>query len=151
MKGQVSTELLVIVGFVLLIFIPLLVLVYIKANDSNQQIASYQAELVVSRLGSLANSVGSLGTNTEVITDVYVPPNTISLTTNAAGRGSEITLKMETSQGETEVVEIVKYPVDAPTDPYEIVGKTPSGGWVKIRITSTYTAGEAHIKIERVT
>ena len=58
MKGQVSTELLVVVALVLLIFIPLLVLVYTKANEANQQIASYQAELSVSRIASLANSVG---------------------------------------------------------------------------------------------
>ncbi|VVC03950.1 Uncharacterised protein [Candidatus Bilamarchaeum dharawalense] len=149
MKGQVSTELLVIVGFVLLIFIPLLVLVYLKANDANQQIASYQAELAVSRLGSLANSIGSLGTSSEVITDVYVPPNTVSLSTNDAGRGGEIVLKIETGQGQTEIVEVVKYPIDGVGT---IVDKTTAGGWVKIKISSTYqgTGNEAHIKIERV-
>jgi hypothetical protein len=56
MKGQVSTELLVIVALVLLIFIPLLVLVYMKANEASQQIGSYQAELAISRVASLANS-----------------------------------------------------------------------------------------------
>jgi hypothetical protein len=149
MKGQVSTELLVIVGFVLLVFIPLLVLVYMKANDSNQQIASYQAELAVSRLGSLANSVGSLGVDSEVITDVYIPPNTVSLATNDAGRGGEIVLTIETAQGQTELVEIVEYPIDTPG---EVVGETTAGGWVKIKITSTNPDGtEAHIKIERMT
>jgi hypothetical protein len=148
MKGQVSTELLIIVGFVLLIFIPLLVLVYMKANDANEQIGSYQAELAVSRLGSLANSVGSLGTSSQVITDVYIPPSTISLTTNDAGRGGEIALKIETPQGQTEVVEVVKYPID---NPGTLVNKMSAGGWVKIKISSTYNGTEAHVKIERMT
>jgi hypothetical protein len=148
MKGQVSTELLVIVGFVLLIFIPLLVLVYMKANDANQQIASYQAELAVSRLGSLANSIGSLGVNSEVVTDVYIPPNTIALSTNDAGRGSEIVLTLSTAQGQTELVEVVKYPIENPNP--EIVGES-TGEWVKIKITSTTgESGEAYIRIERM-
>ena len=72
-------------AMVLLIFIPLLVLVYFKANEANQQIASYQAELAVFRIAYLANSVGSLGTNTTVTTDIYIPQNIISFTTNSSG------------------------------------------------------------------
>ncbi|MFN7991300.1 MAG: hypothetical protein U0R44_04045 [Candidatus Micrarchaeia archaeon] len=146
MKGQVSTELLVIVALVLLIFIPLLVLVYFKANEANQQIASYQAELAVSRIASLANSVGSLGTNTSVVTDVYIPPNTISLKTAQVGQGSEIDLTVNTPQGPTEVVEVIKYPL---SNPGTIADASSSGGWMKVRISSTYAGNQAHVKIEK--
>ena len=64
MKGQLSIELIVIIGLVLVIFIPLLVMVYYKSNEANEEIALHQAELSVFRLAYLANSVGSLGTNT---------------------------------------------------------------------------------------
>lgn len=147
MKGQVSTELLVIVALVLLIFIPLLVLVYLKTAEANQQIASYQAELTVTRLASLANSVGSLGTNTSVTTDVFIPANTEYLATNQSGRGGEIMLKIKTPQGTQEPSDIIKYPV---SNPGEVVGASGSGGWVKIRITSEYIGNDAHVRIEKV-
>ncbi len=146
-KGQVSTELLVIVALVLLIFIPLLVLVYFKANEANQQIASYQAELAVSRVASLANSVGSLGTNTTVVTDVYVPPNTVVFKTAPAGRGGEIDLTVNTPQGDTDVVDIVNFPLASTGT---IANSTTSGGWIKVQITSVYIDNEAHVQITKV-
>ena len=146
MRGQVSTELLVIVAIVLLIFIPLLVLVYFKANEANQQIATYQAELAVSRIASLANSVGSLGTNTSVITDVYIPANTVYLATNQSGRGSEIVLRLRTPDGEKDTPDVIKYPV---SNPGPIVESTTTGGWIKLKITSEYISGVAYVRIER--
>lgn len=147
MKGQVSTELLVIVALVLLIFIPLLVLVYVKASEANQQIASYQAELAVTRVASLANSVGSLGTDTTVVTDIYVPPNTISLETMQSGRGGEIVLTMETPEGSKDSAEIIKYPL---ANPGSLADSSVAGGWMKLRISSEYSGNEAHIRIEKV-
>ncbi|MBD3210089.1 hypothetical protein GF318_01790 [Candidatus Micrarchaeota archaeon] len=147
MNGQVSTELLVIVALVLLIFIPLLVLVYFKANEANQQIASYQAELSVSRIASLANSVGSLGTNTSVTTDVFLPPNTVELLTTGSARGGEVVLRMETPQGPSEIVEVVKYPI---TSAGQLADSTSAGGWMRIKITSKYENGQAKLEIKKV-
>lgn len=147
MKGQVSTELLVIVALVLLIFIPLLVLVYVKASEANQQIASYQAELAVTRVASLANSVGSLGTDTSVVTDIYIPPNTVSLDTMQSGRGGEIVLTIETPEGPKDSAEIIKYPID---NPGNIAEPSAAGGWMKLRISSSYIGNEAHVKIEKI-
>jgi hypothetical protein len=146
MKGQVSTELLIIVALVLLIFIPLLVLVYFKANEASQQIATYQAELAVSRVASLANSVGSLGTNTSVTTDIYVPANTVYLKTVQSGRGGEIILRLKTPEGDKDTPDIIKYPIQNPGD---IVGENSVGGWIKIKITSVYIGSEAHVRIEK--
>jgi hypothetical protein len=146
MKGQVSTELLVVVALVLLIFIPLLVMVYMKANEADQQIGSYQAELAVSRIVSIANSVGSLGTNTSVTTDVYIPPNTVSFDTRQAGAGSEIVLTLRTAQGNTETSDIVRYPMKSPGP---IAQNLMPGGYMKIRISSTTSpGGNAVITIE---
>ena len=147
MKGQVSTELMVIVALVLLIFIPLLVLVYFKANEANQQIASYQAELAVFRIAYLANSVGSLGTNTSILTDVYVPKNTRYLNTTSSSNGGEISMQVDTAQGPTEIVEIVRYPIINPTT---LADASTAGGWMRIKITSEYDVGKAKIKIEKV-
>jgi len=146
MKGQVSTELLVIVALVLLIFIPLLVLVYLKTSEANQQIASYQAELTVTRLASLANSVGSIGTNTSVVTDVYIPANTKYLETRQSGMGGEIVLRLSTPQGEQEPSDILKFPL---SNPGKVVNATSTGGCMKIRITSEYIGNQAHVRIEK--
>lgn len=147
MKGQISTELLVIVALVLLIFIPLLVLVYMKANEANQQIASYQAELAVTRVASLANAVGSLGTNTSVVTDVYLPQNMVSFKTVQSGRGGEVILTLQTPDGIKDTPEIIKFPLD---NPGTLAEASAAGGWMKINITSVYKANEAHIRITRV-
>ena len=40
MKGQVSTELMVIIGIILVIFIPLLVTIYMKADETQNEMAS---------------------------------------------------------------------------------------------------------------
>ncbi len=149
MKGQVSTELLVIVALVLLIFIPLLVLVYFKANEANQQIAAYQAELSVTRVASLANSVGSLGTDTSVTTDVFIPPNVIEMRVEKVGRGAELSLTMDTPQGPTtSAVEIIRYP--AVSDPNPLADKTSAGGWVRLKISSEFVDNEATVRIERI-
>ncbi|MEM4359764.1 MAG: hypothetical protein QXT45_04490 [Candidatus Bilamarchaeaceae archaeon] len=147
MRGQISTELLVIVGLVLVVFIPLLAMVYMKAGEAQNEMAAYQAQLVVFRLAYLANSVGSLGTDTTVYTDIYIPKNTMLLTArNVGSRGSEIQLRMQTDQGESELVEVVKYPLTADAE----LARAPSYGWARFKITSVYEGGTGKIRIERV-
>jgi type II secretory pathway pseudopilin PulG len=135
MRGQISTELMVIVALVLLIFIPLLVLVYFKANEANQQIAAYQAELAVFRIAYLANAVGSLGTNTSVTTDVYLPQNLMSFWTNSSGMGGEMDMQVNTPQGPSDIVEIVDYPV---ANPGILANQANAGGQIKLLITSQF-------------
>ena len=144
MKAQVSTELLVIIGLILLVFIPLLTLVYFKANESTQQIASYQTELAVFRIAYLANSVGALGTNTTVYTDIYIPQNVRAFTTKSTGGGGEITMVVDTQQGQSDVVEIVKYPIEG-----EIPVSGTQGGWTRIKITALNDNGGVRVKIEK--
>lgn len=145
-KGQVSTELLVIVGLVLLVFIPLLVLVYFKATEASDQIATYQAELLVFRLAYLSNSVGSLGTDTTVYTDLYIPQNIILLETSTIGNGGEITLRLATPNGESEIVEIVKYPISNEGT----LAEGPAYGWARFKISSTFDEeGRGTIEITR--
>ncbi len=145
MRGQVSTELLIIVALILLVFIPLLVMVYFKSTEANEQIASYEAELAVFRLAYLANSVGSLGTNTTVYTDVYLPRNMESLEAWSVGQGGEIILRLETQEGPMEIVEVVYHSIG---DEGVLVEK-PSFGWTRLQITSVYESGEAEIFIRR--
>lgn len=147
MKGQVSTELLVIVAVVLLIFIPILVMVYFKAGEAQTEMSAYQAQLVVFRIAYLANSVGSLGTNTTVFTDIYIPKNINSFTAKNAGTGSEIVLNLQTANGPTEVVEVMKYPLVQNSIP---LADSSSYGWRRYEISSVYDKGVAKINIRKV-
>ena len=144
MKGQVSTELLIVVGVVLLIFIPILVLVYIKTNEANAQISSYQAELAVVRLAYLANSVGALGSNTSILAEVFIPQGVTSMETKSVHGGGEIIMRITSPDGESEIVEITKYPI-ANNQSF-----SSASGWARFNITSSYSGGEAKLIIDRV-
>jgi len=144
MKGQVSIELLIIVGVVLLIFIPILVLVYIKTNEANALISSYQAELAVVRLAYLANSVGALGSNTSILAEVFIPPGVRGMETKRVHGGGEIIMNITTPEGESEIVEITKYPIANPQS------FPSSSGWARFNITSNYSGGEGTLIINRV-
>ncbi|MFH1222147.1 MAG: hypothetical protein V1492_03620 [Candidatus Micrarchaeota archaeon] len=150
MKGQVSTELLVIVGVVLVIFIPLLVMVYTKAGEAQSEMSAYQAQLVAFRLAYLANSVGSLGSGTVVYTDVYIPRNTVWLRAKNVGAGAEIQLRAATDQGPKDFVEVVKFPFeggDSATGK-DLITTAGAYGWKRIKMTSVNIGGQATITIE---
>lgn len=144
MKGQVSTELMVIIGIILVIFIPLLVTIYMKADETQNEMASYQAEVVVFRLAYLASSVGSLGTDTVVYTDLYIPKGTKSLEIKNVGNGAEILLKVSTPQGDKDFSEVIKYPVK------ENKLLKEKYGWTRFKISSTIENNKAVINIEKV-
>jgi len=147
-KGQISTELLIVVGLVLVIFIPLLVLVYFKAGEAQTEMAAYQAQLVVFRIAYLSNSVGSLGTETTIYTDLYIPRNTVSLMAMNTGAGAELQLKLSGDQGETDVAEVIRYHLTSDSEG-ELTEKG-SYGWARFRISSVYEGDEGKIRIERI-
>ena len=151
-KGQVSTEMIVVVGLVLLIFIPLITLVYFKSVESNNKLYSYQAQLAVSRLSNLANSVGSLGTETAVYTDVYLPRGTISLETKKSGNGGEIVLVVNGPDGKSELVGVVSNKISSDKKIIEEDEQgSQEGRWVRLKITSQKEAGgDVTVSIDKV-
>lgn len=147
MKGQLSTEMLVVVGLVLLIFIPLLTLVYFKAAESNEKLASYQAELAVFRVAYLANAVGSLGTNSSIFTDVYLPEGTLLFETQPSGQGGELVLNRESSGRSTEIAEVIIYPLASPGP--IIVEPLPEGRWIRLKVSSIIEGERVNVMIEQ--
>ncbi len=145
MKAQVSTELLVIIAVVLVIFIPLMVLVYMQASNSNAKIAEYQAELAVFRLAYQANSVGALGSNTDIIAEVYIPPGVKEIRIKNTGKGAELLFVIQTPLGDSEKVEVLKYPL---VKEFKLSGNNAGPGWVRFTITSVYENEVAKLKME---
>jgi uncharacterized protein (UPF0333 family) len=75
MRGQVSNELLVVVGFILLLFIPLMFVMYLKLGDVNNDLSLLQMHFSAARIAYLINAIGYMGEGSSMITEVYVPEN----------------------------------------------------------------------------
>ena len=112
MKGQVSAELIAIIGLVLALFIPLLLTVYVKTNESNQQLYNVQAELVSTRLAYLINSVGNLGQGSSILADVFIPPYITRIQISNLGRGSQVIVRMNTPSGESEISDAIRFSIN---------------------------------------
>ncbi|MDO8554927.1 MAG: hypothetical protein Q7S22_09015 [Candidatus Micrarchaeota archaeon] len=116
-KGQVSTELLVIISAALFIFIPLMVTGYLKANQSNEELFIAQTQLAVSRTSNMIESIGNLGEGASSVLEIYVPKGVKSIKFEKEGTGGEVVITMETSDGITEIAGISRFP---PTSDYMI-------------------------------
>ncbi|MCX8194923.1 MAG: hypothetical protein N3G22_02345 [Candidatus Micrarchaeota archaeon] len=99
-KGQVSTELLVLIGLVLLLMFPLLIYSRNKAEMANENMAIQKAEFAAQRMASAADSVGYLGGSAKIIEEIEVPSNIKRAYVN----GHDIVFELETSNGITQVV-----------------------------------------------
>lgn len=134
-KGQVSTELLVIVSAALFIFIPLMVTGYLKANQSNEELVVAQSQLAVSRLSNMVESVGNLGENSSTTLEAYIPNGVRSIKFGKQGTGGEVVITMETSTGVTEIAEISRFQItDKTGSSYEI--DNPARGIIRFVISS---------------
>ena len=98
-KAQVSIELLLVVGFILLLFIPLLFTLYLKMGDSIREFSILQSHFTVSRFHSLSKAVGYAGSNSAIITELYFPPYVESFTS----AGNETTITLGLPEGSTEI------------------------------------------------
>lgn len=73
--AQVSSEYLIIVGFVVGLTIPLLVVYFTFANDINDQITSSQIDQVTRAIVDASDTVYFLGEPSQTTLKVYIPPN----------------------------------------------------------------------------
>jgi uncharacterized protein (UPF0333 family) len=100
MKGQVSIEFLIIVGFAMLISIPLIYIFYIQSESVNSEITSAQVDKIASEVRDAADEVYYLGSPSKKTVTVYMPDSVKSITLI----GTTIIFNVSTSQGRYEVV-----------------------------------------------
>ncbi|MBN2477990.1 hypothetical protein JXB01_01740 [Candidatus Micrarchaeota archaeon] len=112
MKGQVSVELLVVIAFILVLFIPLLVISYFKVVENNDQLVLIQTQISASRIANLGNSVARMGENSSIITDVYIPPHVKTVNFKSVGGGGEVIFVLSSKEGDTEVVAVTDFPLE---------------------------------------
>ncbi len=127
MKGQVSNELLVVVGFMLLIMIPLLYIMFFKMDAIRADLSMLQVHFSVARIAFLVNAVGYMGDGSAMITEIYVPETVESVTIGGASE-HEVVFTM-LSQGETnEIVQPTAFPIEIGDDPVQFAGDDRGGG-----------------------
>ncbi|MDD5337624.1 MAG: hypothetical protein PHS02_04025 [Candidatus ainarchaeum sp.] len=126
MKGQVSTELLVVIGFVVLLFIPLIMVVYYKTNELNRDIGGMQSRLLTSKLAFIANSLGYLGSGNSLKSEFSLPEGVRTLEFNTLGNGGEVRITLADG---SQISQVTSLPFDSP-------GEYAGGGSYKLEFLS---------------
>ncbi len=99
-RGQMSTEIYILVGMALFLLLPVLLYAYGRANVSSEDLAVQKAEFAAHRLASLADSVGYLGGGAKVIDEIEIPPFVKSVGVN----GQDVVIEMDTAGGKKQIV-----------------------------------------------
>lgn len=106
-KGQVSNELLIVVGFILLLFIPLMFVMYLKLADANADLSILQAHFSAARIAYLVNAIGYMGEGSAIITEVYVPNNVRQVSIS----GNEVVFTAGLQSGDSDVVQPTSFTI----------------------------------------
>ncbi len=139
MRGQVSTELLVIIGFMLLLLIPLLLYSYGRVNVANEDIAVQKAEFAANRLASLSDSVGYLGGEAAIVEEFEMPPNLKGITVS----GHDIVFLVESSSGAKQIVKTSAFILNSSG-----LQNIQKAGTYFIQVSALPAGGGAQVKIE---
>ena len=91
-KGQVSTELMIIIGFIIIIFIPMVVILYYKSAEISLDMDGLQNKLVASKLAYAANSLGYMGPGSALKIEFFLPLSVNTINFRSAGSGGEVTI-----------------------------------------------------------
>jgi len=109
MRGQVSNELLVVVGFILLLFIPLMFVMYLKLGDANTDLSLLQMHFSAARVAYLVNAIGYMGDGSAIITEIYVPENIKQVSFNR----NEVVFTADVHGQDNDVAQPTSFPIFA--------------------------------------
>ena len=137
-RGQMSTEILILVGMALFLLLPVLLYAYGRANVSGEDLSTQKAEFAAHRLASLADSVGYLGGASAVIDEIEIPPYVNSVTVN----GRDIVIDMDSASGKKQIVAGSAFNLSS--SGFERI--TKSGTYfIEVRALSTTSSGGAQV------
>ena len=101
-RGQVSTELLIIIGLLLLLLVPLLFYAYNRTNIAKEDIGVQKAEFAAQRMARLADAIGYMGGESRIVDEIQIPPHVTSI--SVRGNGHDIVFTMDSTTGTKEIV-----------------------------------------------
>lgn len=108
-RGQASTEILVMMGMMMLLLLPLLFYAYGRANAAGEDISVQKAELAAQRLSSAADSVGYLGGAAALIEEIELPSNV----QNVSVAGRDVVFEIASSAGRKQIVKSSAFAIKA--------------------------------------
>ena len=132
-RGQVSTELLIIIGILLLLLVPLLFYSYNRANVAKEDIGIQKAEFAAQRLARLSDSIGYMGGASEIVDEIQLPPYVKSISVDPL-TGHDIIINMDSTTGTKEIVASSAFKINADS----FIGQKFQEGdyWVDIKAIS---------------
>jgi len=101
-KSQVSVEYMMVMGFAVLMTIPLLMIYYTYSSDSADSVATSQAQQIARKIVDASESVYYLGKPSQTTLKLNFPERIGS--TNLSSR--EVVFKMKTKAGLTDVFQV---------------------------------------------
>jgi type II secretory pathway pseudopilin PulG len=141
-RGQISTEIVVLIGLLLLLLIPLLLYAYGRANVATEDIAVQKAEFAASRLSSLADSVGYLGGAAAIVEEVEIPSNVRSVRIDAADP-HDIVFDIDSTEGTKQIVKSSAFNLTSSG-----FGNITKAGTYFIKISALPAGSAAQVKLE---
>lgn len=141
MRGQISTEILILIGLVLVLLVPLLIYAYGKANTATNDLNVQKGEFDVQRLASLSDSVGYLGGGAAITDEIEVPSNIISLYVDPVNP-HDIVMNLTSQTGSMQVVQTSVFAITTPpSTSEESLSKISTAGTylIEVRALSNFT------------
>ena len=129
-RGQIALEAVIIIGFVFLLMLPLLYLLFSRAISVQDEFRTMEVTRALDALASTVSTVGVIGPNGTAVVDIILPDNVITFTVgkvNDQTNEREIVAVVSTSLGDVDIVRMV---------PYAVNGSVSSlAGTHKLRVT----------------
>ena len=135
-RGQISTEVLLLIGVMLVVLVPLILYAYGRANAARDDFSDQRAEFASQRLARLADSVGYLGGAAAVVDQIDIPPyvKSVSLSPNH----HDIIFEMNSPAGKKEIVQSSVFQINATG--LERISREGSY-FIEVRALSNYEPG----------
>ncbi len=141
-KGQVAFETILIVGFIFLLLIPLLYVLFSRSVSIQDEFKTIETSRALSTLSSTITSVGVLGPNNSAIIEFTLPDNIESISIGTEDP-REITAVLSTFLGDIHIVKVVPFDVKSMIG----INDLKSG---RSKIAVTYVESEGIITVEKI-
>ena len=101
-KGQISVEYMVIIGFVTIITIPLVIIYQSLVQESSEEISSYQIRQIAEKIVDESEIVYYLGEPSQSTIKINMPGNIVLANLSY---GYELVFKIKTKTGKSDIVQ----------------------------------------------
>ncbi len=140
--GQVSTEILVLIGMMLLLLLPLFYYAYSRSNVAREDIAVQKVDFAAQRLKNMADSVGYLGGASALVDEIEIPTNVRTFGVS----GHDIVFEIDSSTGKKQIVKSSAFEINA-SGSLAALAK-PGTYFVQVSAVSDYSGNSGQVRME---